>query len=254
MTHPLFYEEFLDGLSRAGFNAVGVHFREHGKSPRTNRLYSFEDLIHDGLEAVAYTAERFGDKVLVLGSSQGGILAMALAARDERIAAVFAHNILDPSMPESLHVTRFPQVLRPLYGAIPKTMNGAARALPRLRLPLGFYLEERRIFGEEWTREQYHADPLALRSYPLYFLSSLFSADMSFLRSGAIRCPVVVITATGDALFTLGYTRRVYERIVAQRKEKLVFDLDQHLIFNECVDEVLPRVVEKLGEYSTDPA
>jgi len=43
MTHPQFYEEFLDGLSRAGFNVVGVHFRRHGKSPRTNRLFSFED-------------------------------------------------------------------------------------------------------------------------------------------------------------------------------------------------------------------
>jgi pimeloyl-ACP methyl ester carboxylesterase len=185
-----------------------------------------------------------------MGSSQGGILAMALATRDERIAAVFAHNVLDPSMPESLYVTRFPQFLRPLYGAIPKAINGAARALPRLRLPLGLYLDERRIFGEEWTREQYHADPLALRSYPLHFLSSLFSADMSFLRSGAIRCPVVVIAAMGDALFPFGYTRRVYERIVAPHKEKLVFDLDRHLIFNECVDEVLPRLVEKLGEYS----
>jgi len=37
--------------------------------------------IHDGLEAVAYTAERFGDKILVLGSSQGGILAVAPAWR-----------------------------------------------------------------------------------------------------------------------------------------------------------------------------
>jgi alpha-beta hydrolase superfamily lysophospholipase len=33
MTHPLFYEEFLDGLSRAGLNVVGVHFQGHGKSP-----------------------------------------------------------------------------------------------------------------------------------------------------------------------------------------------------------------------------
>jgi hypothetical protein len=52
-----------------------------------------------------------------------------------------------------------------------------------------FYLDELCIFGVEWTREQYHADPLALRSYPLHFLSGLFPADMSFLRSGAIRSP-----------------------------------------------------------------
>jgi alpha-beta hydrolase superfamily lysophospholipase len=33
MTHPLFYEEFLDGLARTGYNVVGVHFQGHGKSP-----------------------------------------------------------------------------------------------------------------------------------------------------------------------------------------------------------------------------
>jgi hypothetical protein len=65
---------------------------------------------------------------------------------------------------------------------------------------------------------------------------------------------VVVIAATGDALFPFGYTRRVCEHIVALHKEMLVFDLDRHLIFNECVDEVLPRLVEKLGEYSPGSA
>ncbi len=80
MTHPLFYEEFLDGLSRAGFNGVGVHLQGHGKSPRTNRLFAFEDLVRNGLDAISYAVERFGDEVLVLGSSQGGLLAMALPA------------------------------------------------------------------------------------------------------------------------------------------------------------------------------
>jgi hypothetical protein len=28
------------------------------------------------------------------------------------------------------------------------------------------------------------------------------------------------------------------------------FDLNAHLIFNECLEEVLPRLVEKLKEYS----
>ena len=45
MVHPLFYEELLDGLSRAGFNVVGVHFQGHGKSPRVGQLYSFNTLV-----------------------------------------------------------------------------------------------------------------------------------------------------------------------------------------------------------------
>jgi len=250
MTHPLFYEEFLDGLSMAGFNLAGVHFRSHGKSPRSKELFTFEDLIQDGLRTVSYAAERF-EKVFVLGSSQGGIVAMALAARDDRIGVVFAHNVMDPSMSESLRITCFPGWLEPIYRVIPKGMKGAARVMPRLRVPVSLYLDDRRIFGEEWSREQFYGDPLSLGSYPLYFLASLFSADMRFLSSGEIRCPVVVVAATGDSLFPFDYTRKVYGRIVAPRKEVLVFEVNRHLIFNECVDKVLPGLVIKLREYQS---
>lgn len=93
-----------------------------------------------------------------------------------------------------------------------------------------------------------------MTSYPLYFLASLFSADMSFLKDGSIRCPVVVITSTGDKLFPLDYVRRIYGRIAAPHKETLVFDLERHLILNECVEEVLPLLVGKLMEYAAvDP-
>lgn len=127
-----------------------------------------------------------------------------------------------------------------------------AKLLPRLRLPVGFYLDDRRIFGAGWTREQFYADPLSLTSYPLCFLASLFSADMSFLHPDAIGCPVVVIVATGDRLFPFDYVERVYGRLVAPHKEMLVFDLDRHLIFNECVEQVFPPLIGRLKEYATD--
>ena len=53
-------------------------------------------------------ADRLGGPVVLLGSSQGGILAMAVAARSRRLALVAAHNVLDPSLPESLTITRLP--------------------------------------------------------------------------------------------------------------------------------------------------
>jgi hypothetical protein len=179
------------------------------------------------------------------------VIATALAARDRRIKAVFAHNVLDPSMPESMRITRFPSWLQPYHKTISGGMKVTASVLPRLEIPVGFYLDDRRVFGEGWTREQFYCDPLALGSYPLYFLASLFCADMSFLTSGEIGCSVVIIASTGDKLFPFDYVQEIYERIVAPDKEMLVFELDRHLIFNECVKEVLPSVAEKLEEYST---
>ncbi|HEX2916129.1 MAG TPA: hypothetical protein VH186_35545 [Chloroflexia bacterium] len=60
MTHPLFYEEFLDALALAGFNVVGVHFQNHGKSPRLKRLYSFDDMVQNARDAAGYARQRFG--------------------------------------------------------------------------------------------------------------------------------------------------------------------------------------------------
>lgn len=37
MTHPLFYEEFLDALNLSGFTIVGIHSQGHGKSPRARQ-------------------------------------------------------------------------------------------------------------------------------------------------------------------------------------------------------------------------
>jgi alpha-beta hydrolase superfamily lysophospholipase len=53
MTHPLFYEEFLDALDRAGITAVGVHPQGHGKSPRVRRPLTFPTLVTNARDAVA---------------------------------------------------------------------------------------------------------------------------------------------------------------------------------------------------------
>jgi alpha-beta hydrolase superfamily lysophospholipase len=250
MTHPLFYEELLDGLSHAGFNVVGVHFQGHGKSPRVERLFSFNDLVQNGRDAISYAIARFHSPILVLGSSQGGMVAMALAGSDDRITAVFAHNILLPQLADSLRVTGFPQWLRPFHRVMVRLMSAAARVAPRVKIPFRFYLQEQRVFGVQWTHEQFYRDPLGRTSYPLAFLASLFSADMRCVSSGQIACPVVVIASTGDPLFPFDYIQRVYELIQAPSKELLVFELNAHLIFNECLEEVLPRLVEKLKDYS----
>src|SRR5512142_1366859 len=81
--HPLFYEELLDGLSRAGFNVVGVHFQGHGKSPRVEQSYSFNTLVQNGRDAISYSTQRFKGPLVALGSSQCGMVTMFLASLDD---------------------------------------------------------------------------------------------------------------------------------------------------------------------------
>ena len=80
----------------------------------------------------------------------------------------------------------------------------------------------------------------------LGFLAELWTADLSGMGDGSIGCPVLVVAATGDPLFSLAYTGRVFDRIVAPTKELLVFEVGRHLLFNECVELVTGPLVDRI--------
>ena len=247
MTHPLFYEEFCDGLAAEGITVVGLHAEGHGKSPRIGRLLRLETLVTNALDATAWARARFGRLPVVVGSSQGGVLAMIVATRDHELAGVVAHNILDPALPATITVSRFPTFLKVGYRPFVQGLRMLAKVAPRLPIRFNVYLDLARVCREPWTAEQFLLDPLSLHTYPLAFLADLFTADMTAMGDGTITCPVVVVAGRADPLFSLDYTRTVFARIVAPAKDLVVFDTDHHLLFNECLPQVLPRVVELIA-------
>ena len=193
MTHPLFHEAFCAALASRGTTVVGVHFEGHGKSPRQQRVLRLERLVEDVAEAVVWATDRFGCLPVLLGSSQGGILAMAAAARGVPVAGVVAHNVLDPVLRDSLLVTRLPAWLRHLHRPLQRALRLGGTIAPRLPVPFWLYLDIGRVCREPWTKEQFLSDPLGLRSYPLAFVADLFSVDLSGMSDGSITCPVVVV-------------------------------------------------------------
>ncbi|MGZ5405079.1 MAG: alpha/beta fold hydrolase [Nocardioides sp.] len=254
MTHPLFYEEFLDALNRTGLTVVGVHSQGHGKSPRTRKPLTFARILTNARDAVEWTRHEFPDApIAVLGSSQGGVVAMALAAAGEHLDIVIAHNILDPSLDSSLEITRFPHWLRRVYPLVVHAFRGAGRLVPRVPVPFDAYLDIKRVCRDEANAEYFYTDPLGRRTYPLGFMATLFSAELSGMRDGSISCPVLVVAGRGDPLFPLSYTRQVYESIVAPHKELLVLDSEVHLLFNEDLDVVLPPLLDRLGRLQGAP-
>ena len=246
MTHPLLYEEFCDGLAGAGFTVVGLHGQGHGKSPRVRRPLTFGTLVTNARDAIAWALREVSEQVVVCGSSQGGVLAMTVAATEPRLTAVVAHNILDPELRDSLLVTRFPPRLRPAFPALRASIRLAGRVAPRLPVPFGAYLTMDRVTRDPSFADYFWTDPLGLRSYPLGFLGSLVGADLSGLRDGSIRCPVLVVAGRGDPLFPLDYTRQVFDEIVAPAKELLVVDVDVHLLLVEALEQTLPPLVQRL--------
>lgn len=252
MTHPLFYEEFLDALNRNGVNVVGVHHQAHGKSPRTRKPLTFTTLVTNARDAVAWTRHEFPRcPVAVVGSSQGGIVAVALAAAGDDCDVVIAHNILDPSLASSIEITRFPGWLRCVYPAVVGVIRTGGRFAPWISVPFSMYLDIGRVCRDQVNAEYFFTDPLGRRTYPLGFMASLFGADLSGMRDGSITCPIVVFAGRSDPLFPLAYTRRVYASIVAPRKELVVVESTVHLLFNEDLDTALPPILERLSQLSS---
>ena len=120
-------------------------------------------------------------------------------------------------------------------------------------MPFDAYLDIKRVCRDEANAESFYTDPLGRRTYPLGFLSTLFSADLSGMRDGSIRCPVLVVAGRGDPLFPLSYTRQVYESILAPHKELLILESAVHLLFNEDLDVVLPPLLDRLAHLQGAP-
>ena len=245
MTHPLFYSPFLNAVSRHGYHVVGVHPLSHGRSPRVIHRFTLDDMIGNVRDAVSYACARFPGAVGLMGSSQGGVLTLLAAGGERRIRAAFPHNVLFTPLRESLSVTRFPNALGVAYPAIRRIITVAGR----VQVPMSFYLDVSKVFSERAWRDEFYRDPLGRTAYPASFLSSLFATDMSVLVDGSIACPVVAFVSTGDPLFTLGYSRLVYERLVAPQKRLIELPADHHLILNEKAEHVTPTILAALDDY-----
>ncbi|MFW6029855.1 MAG: alpha/beta hydrolase, partial [Halanaerobiales bacterium] len=249
MSHPLFYDEFLTLLARNKFNVIGVHLISHGKSPREKSLFTFQDMVENIKDTISYCIDKYNENIVLMGSSQGGILSAAVAGYDNRIKAVFSHNIILPSLKDTIKITRIPCFLKTFWSLVPEFIKVCAKIFPGVQIPVSTYLDLEKITSNKKLIERFFYDPIGLRTYPLYFLASLFSADLKGLTNGNINCPLVLITSKSDKLFSFEYCNQVFRMIKAPDKEMIVFRDLPHLIFNENFEEVINPIVKKLNYY-----
>lgn len=227
MASPLMYRFFLEELRRMGLNVAGLHPLSHGRSPRLKKNFVFEDILRNGLDAAAWIRQRMDGPVVVAGHSQGGIFTLAHAARDPRTGAAFPIGALLPRHPQAILATRFHR-LAAYREHLSTALRIGARLAPRLPVIIPFYLEIRRIMA---GAVQPHAHRRHMRlSYPLCFINSLFTADLSSVSaSGNINCPVMLTTARDDALFPASLMRAMLDQVAAPQKKLLLLDGGGHM-------------------------
>ncbi len=236
------YVEFLHKMRVLGFNVVGLDPRGHGRSQGRRGSYTVDELLRDALAALDYARHRFGDRVAICGSSQGGIVSFYAAAVDDRLKGAVCHNIALFDEPEVIDVTRWPALSRFAFRLKP-----LARLFGELRVPVTGYLD----LKKEMTRFGFDAlefirkDPLAVRAISLKAMVSLATTPPP-KPVEQISVPVMVIQGERDTLFTVEYTRSIYDRLTCDKEFLLVKDAP-HLVLTNNVDEIAPEIAAWLN-------
>ena len=240
--YSIFYAEFMHKMRLKGFNVVGIDPRGHGRSEGRRGSYTLSSLVSDAQAAISYCINRFGDKVAIAGSSQGGIVSFYAAASDRRLKAAVCHNISIGDDPDSVRLTRNPRLSLIMMRLLP-----LARVLHGVRIPVSSYLdlkaEVTKLGGNAY--EFIKRDPLATTSITLGALASLASTPLP-CPPEEIKVPVMVVQGERDNIFPLDYVKKIYDRLTC-KKEFLLLKDRPHLVMTDYVDEIVPAVTDWLN-------
>jgi len=242
--YALLYGEFLTALADKGYNIVGFDPRGHGRSGGARGSYTLPELVADMRSAVEYARARFGDPIVIAGSSQGGITAFYFAAEGYPIAGAICHNIADLSDPESVRLTRIPKLGRLLKPFV----TIFARIFPEIRVPMTFYLDLKAepVKNMGTAKDVLYQDPLTVPFIRLRGMSSLGSEKLP-CPVEEITTPVLVLHAGNDTIFPQDYIEYIYNRLTCKKSLKIYPGLP-HYIIVDYIDRILPDIVEWLEE------
>ena len=237
------YAQFAYDMYKQGFNVIGFDPRGHGQSSGPRGDYTINGILDDTLAVVKYARNRFGDKVALAGSSQGGMVAFYAAAFDDSINAVVCHNIADLNGKDNiiLSLIRPPQFLVPVCVFLMNLYGSYS-------FPISLYLDlskEKFNDGTDAATLIKH-DPLAVSWITFRALNSLLRTDMA-KPVEKITVPVMLIHAGKDNIFPQKYVENIYNRLTCKKKYLLLKNAE-HLVMTNNVGEVVPPVAAWLKE------
>jgi pimeloyl-ACP methyl ester carboxylesterase len=242
--YALCYGELLYRLAQSGYNIVGFDPRGHGQSEGARGDYTISEIMRDAENVITYAIKRFNNKVSLMGSSQGGIVAFYMAAKDHRLDSVICQNFADLTSEDTLQLARHPRLFKYLRMLIAK----AGDVLPNAQLPITSYIDLDKIpvkyFGS--AKNFMESDPLSLKTISLRALQSLAHTEIP-KPVEEITVPVMVLQGTADSIFPVSYTQKIFDKLTCKKKFSLFPD-KSHAVLHEDIEGVVPEVVAWLHE------
>lgn len=237
------YMAFLQNIYAAGFNVVAFDPRGHGHSSGLRGDYAVDDIVDDALAVVAYARKRFGGKVVIVGSSQGGIAAFYAAAKDSSLAGAVCHNLADLNGKENqvLSQIRVPYWFTPVARMLMRIYQGFA-------IPISLYLNLKIEYFKNGVRvsDYIKKDPLCVSWITFKALNSLLKTPLA-KPVERIATPIMLIHSDKDHIFPQAYVENIYNKLTCPKKYLLLEDC-AHLVMSNRVEEVTPAIAQWLQE------
>lgn len=234
------YAGIMIKLYEAGFNVIAPDLRGHGRSEGIRGDYTIEELVTDVQAVITYAATNYNKYISLLGSSQGSIVSLYTASKDDRIQSMVCQNIADLNATETIQLTRHQN----LYKVMRPLIMKAGELIPQTQVPIGSYLNLESIklsyYGN--LKNFLNQDPLVLKSISLRALRSLSSAKMH-RPIEMLDIPTMVISGTEDSIFPISYTQSIYDKLQCKKKLKL-YDQCDHALIHENVDLIHEDIAE----------
>lgn len=240
MIEPGHYRLFLNKLWEAGFSVCAPHLPGHGQN--RERLQTFGQLVELGELALAWLQKKCKGPVCLCGHSQGGILAMAHASHNSKVAACFAISSAFPELESAIKITLF-GALAPWRQQILHALGSLAKLLPWLPVPLPLYLSGRRILAGR-KMPVLLGSGVSRASYPLKFLYSLFGAQIQT----PLQTPFWLFSAKNDALFPPKLIKESFDMASPPKGGIIWLENGGHMnIFNSGLAEFVARSCASLA-------
>jgi len=241
-----FYTEFLYMFYKKGFRMIGIDLPGHGLSEGKRGHFTMDFLVSTVYDITTHVINKFGEKVILAGSSLGGFTSLYAISNDDRIKVGVLNNAAILNEKAHKKIVK----LKGIYKALRPLMPVFARILPTFRLSVWIYLNiENLVYNKDLLpifEKFIKNDRLVADKYTLKSLLTQMKAPLPKPIEG-IETPILIINGDDDVLFSVEYMEEIIERLESSKNKKLeIIPNSAHLIFHEKRDESIDIIVKWL--------